>query len=125
MTELQILNAVANNGGSIGYTELMNQGLSDSVFDPLTDRALIRALHKSGVLSGDLSAYGSVFISDDGRLRLRHLQHEAEEQAKQERQQRFDNKIAVANILVPLITFVLGILVEHYAGILSWILSLF
>lgn len=47
------------------------------------------------------------------------------EEAKQEKQQRFENKIAIANLLIPLVTFVLGVLAEHYVGILNWILSLF
>jgi len=125
MTELQILRALQNSGGTIGYTELLNLGLTEANFDPLTDRSLIHALKADGFVSGKLGAYGSVSLEDKGRLRLRQLQQEADEQAKQERQQRFDNKIAIANIFVPLVTFVGGILLEHYAGILEWALSFF
>ena len=49
----------------------------------------------------------------------------ARDEAKQEKQQRFENKIAIANLLVPLITYILGILTEHYAGILGFFLRLF
>ena len=45
--------------------------------------------------------------------------------SKQEKQQRFDNKMSIANILVPLVTFILGILVDHFANIVSWFLSFF
>lgn len=148
MTELQILNAVANNGGSIGYTELMNQGLSDSVFDPLTDRALIRALHKSGALSGDLAAYGTVFISDEGRLHLHQLQQEASIRAENVRREQAEEQQKLEQIaadkaerkaeqrtervfqiflafLQALLSFAVGLLAEHYLGILNWLLALF
>lgn len=36
-----------------------------------------------------------------------------EQQAKNERQQRFDNKISVLSVLIPLITFIIGVLIEH------------
>lgn len=41
----------------------------------------------------------------------------ASDEAKQEKQQCFENKIAIANLLIPLITYILGIFTEHYAGI--------
>lgn len=53
------------------------------------------------------------------------LQEEREQASKTERQQSFDNKIAVASLLVPSITFVLGLLVDHYTDLVSFLLSLF
>ena len=53
------------------------------------------------------------------------LQEEREQASKTERQQSFDNKIAVASLLVPFITFVLGLLVDHYTDLVSFLLSLF
>lgn len=148
MTELQILNAVSNNGGSIGYTELLNQGLSDSVFDPLTDRAVIRALHRSGALSGDLEAYGIISISDDGRLALRQLQTEASIRAENIRreqaqeQQKFEQITAdkaerkaekraerafqiFLSFLQAFLSFAVGLLAEHFFGILDLLLTFF
>jgi hypothetical protein len=46
-------------------------------------------------------------------------------QSEQKIQQRFDNKISVATVLVPLITFFLGIIVESQADIVGWLLSFF
>lgn len=61
--------------------------------------------------------------------RQRKESHEAakiaRDEAKQEKQQRFENKIAIANLLVPLITYILGIITEHYAGIMNFFLRLF
>lgn len=41
----------------------------------------------------------------------------AEKKAEEERERRFQKKIAIAQVLVPLITFILGILVEHLSSI--------
>lgn len=50
---------------------------------------------------------------------------EARDEAKQEKQQRFENKLAIANLLIPFITFILGLLAEHYSGMLEFFLKLF
>lgn len=79
----------------------------------------------------ELSEYGKQALAEhrkakDDELAQRQLMEQvAAEKAEQKRQQRFENKIAVANLLIPLITFFLGILVEHYARILDWLTSLF
>ena len=51
--------------------------------------------------------------------------YERKQEAKQERQQSFDNKISVASVLVPAITFVLGVIVEHYTQIASILIAFF
>lgn len=50
---------------------------------------------------------------------------ERRNQTDQKKQQRFDNKISVASVLVPLITFFLGIIVEFQANIVEWLLAIF
>lgn len=132
MTDLQILTAVKNSGGTIRYTDLLNLGLTDAAFDPLADRARIHALRYAGALSGDLSACSSVSFTAQGHLLLAKLQSEdsiqqkiACDEAKKEKQQRFENQLAVANLFVPIITYILGVFTEHYAGILDFVLRLF
>ena len=66
-----------------------------------------------------------VALSPAGEDAILEFEQRCDEQAQKERQQRFDNKIAIASILVPLITFILGLVVEHFAGIMSLFLSLF
>ena len=56
---------------------------------------------------------------------INEFERNREQHSKQERQQRFDNKISVASVLVPLITFIVGILVEYLSGIAGWFASLF
>ena len=48
----------------------------------------------------------------------------AEKKAEDERERRFQKKIAIAQVLVPLITFILGILVEHLSGIAEIVLRI-
>lgn len=92
MTELQILSAVKNNGGSIGYVDLLNIGLSDPEFDSLADRDLIRTLIASDVLSGKQEAYSQISFGKNGRLRLRELNQQDQERAQKEDKERSDNR---------------------------------
>lgn len=55
----------------------------------------------------------------------KQTENEAQEKANSKRQQRFQNKIAVAQVLVPAVTFIIGLLVEHFAGLVRWFVSLF
>lgn len=87
MTDLQILTAVKNSGGTIRYTDLLNLGLTDAAFDPLADRARIHVLRYAGALSGDLSAYSSVSITAQGRLLLAQLQTEVSLQQEKEQKE--------------------------------------
>ena len=45
------------------------------------------------------------------------VKERAKQDAEKERERRFQKKIAIAQVLVPLITFILGILVEHLSSI--------
>ena len=82
MTELQILSVIKNNGGSIGYTDLLNQNLTDTNRDPSADKARIEQMIQRGLLEGRTDAYCSISITNPGRL---HLQDAAylEEQKQQ------------------------------------------
>ncbi len=51
-------------------------------------------------------------------------QEVAEKKAEEERERRFQKKIAIAQVLVPLITFILGVLAEHFSGIAEIILRI-
>ena len=59
-------------------------------------------------------------------LEALHLANQERDKAsKQESQQRFDNNISVANLLIPFIIFILGFLIEHRTAIVSFILAFF
>ena len=63
-------------------------------------------------------------ITPEGEDALKVFEDICNEHAQNERQRRFENKIAVANMLVPAITFILGMIVEHLSGIISWLTAI-
>lgn len=107
MTELEILTAIKNNGDSIGYTELLNIGLTSQNGDVLTDSDLIEILIHQDVLSGNPNAFGRITFGKYGRLRLQQLQQlkqksdeDAAKAAKEKRiQHRHDWAIAIFSTL--------------------------
>lgn len=66
-----------------------------------------------------------VELTSLGANAYEQAEEERRNQAEQKIQQRFDNKISVASVLVPLITFFLGIIVEFQVNIVDWFLALF
>lgn len=74
MTELQILSAIKNSGGSIQYTALLSLNVSDTHQDALADKARIEKMIEDKLLSGKTEAYCSISITNPGRL---HLQNAA------------------------------------------------
>ena len=60
-----------------------------------------------------------------GESAISEFEQKREQQAQDERERRFNRKIAIAQVLIPLVTFILGLLAEHYAGIVSAIVDAF
>lgn len=82
MTDIQILNAVKNNNGSIQYTELLNQSLTDAYIDGSADKERINNLIKSGLLEGETRAYCSISLKPEGRLYLQEKHYSDEQEQK-------------------------------------------
>ena len=82
MTELQILSVIKNNGGSIEYTALLNQNMTDSNRDALADKALIEQMIGDKLLVGKTGAYCHISISDQGRLYLQNAYYLEEQNKK-------------------------------------------
>lgn len=64
-------------------------------------------------------------LTPKGEAALAAFIKEREQETKDERQRRFQNQISVAQVLVPAVTFVLGLIVEFRTGIIGAILQLF
>lgn len=64
-------------------------------------------------------------ITELGKDALADFEKERNKEAEHKRQQRFQNKVSVASVLVPLITFFIGVAVEHFIGIFGWFAGLF
>ena len=67
----------------------------------------------------------TISITDEGRLALAAMKQELDEKAERKKQQSFQNKLSVANILVPFVTFFLGVMVEHWSGLVDLVIKLF
>ena len=64
-------------------------------------------------------------ITPRGEDALAEFEYVHNKDSQDERHQRFDRKMQILNIAIPLITFIAGLLAEHFSGIVSWIVSLF
>lgn len=64
-------------------------------------------------------------LTSRGDDALAEFEYVRQKDADTKRQQRFENKISVATVLVPAITFVLGLIVEHCSGILGVLFEFF
>lgn len=60
--------------------------------------------------------------AEQERAEAKRIQERLEDRADEERRYRTQNKIS---IIMPLVTFVLGMIVEHFSGIVSLVSSLF
>ena len=125
MTELQILNAVKNNGGSIDFVELLNMGKTDSSLDSFADKRLIEKLIKSEVLSGRTEAYALITFGKEGHLRLSDLQqsandladHMANEHSEKQADKRFQTSQTILGIVIgSLFTLLIEIVINAFFG---------
>lgn len=64
-------------------------------------------------------------ISERGVALLEARQEKLQEHAAAERQKRFENKLGIASVAISALTFLLGLLTEHFFGIIQAILRLF
>lgn len=130
MTELEykILSAI-NLAGTAQWSAVVNMFAADH--SPITlDWILHVMLDRKWICRTDGSSEPPlcyIRLDSDGILALQKESEVAadmrRQNAKQEKQQRFENNIAVANLLVPFITFILGILTERF-GIIEALIEL-
>ena len=64
-------------------------------------------------------------LTVEGEDALLDFENMRQKESDKKRQQRFENKISVLQVLVSLVTFILGLIVEHFSGIIGIILQLF
>lgn len=123
-------------GGRMQFVDLMNQAVALSGLDVLQTKVLLKTIRGQSLISGDFSAGSYVQLEQPGAelylaLRKEALDHSqrlheaAVEEAKQERHDRSKKKIAIANMLMPLVIFILGVLVEYRAQLVALLSSLF
>ena len=66
-----------------------------------------------------------IFLTSLGANAYEEAKEEREKESEHKKQQRFNNKIAVASVFISLVSFLSGIIVESQAHIGNWFISLF
>ena len=87
----------------------------------------VQCLTAHGLLEFHHEDSGSWYwvLSREGELLKEKFKNESEQKAEDKRQQSIQNKLHIASILVPLISFFLGLIVEHFIGIARILFSVF
>lgn len=98
-------------------------------YAPQTDeeRAQINALYKAkliiargqGFTPGGIPYIKAWIVTNEGLNALDEFEIRAGEKAKEEKQKRFENKVAVLNLVVSILSFLAGLLVEFFFGPLA------
>lgn len=123
-------------GGRMQFVALMNQAAALSVLDVLQTKTLLKTMRSQGLISGPFTSGSYVQLEQPGAELFLSLQNEAKERlqlaekeakhhAEEKRQQKLSNVLAIAAIFEHLIVFILGVLVEHRAQLVSFLSSLF
>lgn len=74
----------------------------------------------SRTCDGVTQLYGNCWaITPQGRMALHEFEYTVDQDAKQEIQNRTTNNLAKINIVVSLVSFVAGLLADHYFGIVA------
>ncbi|MGI5897097.1 MAG: hypothetical protein ACOX6U_09095 [Oscillospiraceae bacterium] len=97
-------------------------------FEQLQKQGLIKVYsHKTMDLGslGNFSAPDKWAITELGKDALAEFAQECDKETERKRQQRFENKVSIASVLVPFLTFFIGLIVEHFTGLFEWFVSLF
>jgi len=124
-------NAWAENHSGVPHEEL---DFSDDTFLFLLHNELIKAPETTVIeIEGDpLIVYeGMIYITPQGRGVLEAKEDAASEageirrhNAKQEKQARFYNQTAVVSVIVSILSFAFGVIVEYRSGIMERIIDL-
>lgn len=123
MNELEALKLLATLSGK-SFDDMLSAAES-SGHATMDVKLRFQSMYTKDYLTGAFQFGVPVNITIKGLERLEQLEQEAIDKAKQEKQQSFQNKVSVAAVLVPLITFILGVVIEHYAGLISLVGKIF
>lgn len=115
MNTFQVLSVIRENGGTIGFVDLLNQGLSNPNSDSLADKQRIQNLLAEGYISGNTEAYGTIRMEPKGTVLLDQLeeklkqleQNRADEVSKEKRERKFSIALTIFG---ELLAFALGFL---------------
>lgn len=123
MDEFDALSIAAeHNGESIAV--MLNAAKQAGFTDEMENKLRFHTLYELDYISGAFVLDQPVTITLKGKDRLKQLQEEAADRAEKKRQTRLQNQLSVASILVNLVIFVVGLVVEHYTGLVELLIRL-
>lgn len=123
MTERDALQLVHDNNGR-SFDDMLEIAVAQG-HDEMAVKLRFDSLFRQGYITGVFHFGYPVTMHLAGEDRLEQLNQEAIDKTKQEKQQRFENKIAVLTLLVTLVSFIAGLVVEHTTNVVSNVLVLF
>ena len=87
---------------------------------------IVRFLLGSGLICSDAQKGENYYVITQKGLQVKKITEEHAKREKRKRsQQKFDNFFTVANFVVALVSFVVGVIAEHQVGIVRLIAALF
>lgn len=98
-------------------------------FEKLTKNEWVK-INSYKIIKLDMAPAIDAFVPDmwlitpGGKDRLLAYEEMVRQQAEDKAQQRFQNKISVLQVLIPAVTFVLGLVVEHLTGVVELVAQL-
>lgn len=81
-----------------------------------------KAIPISGVFAPIPELWKLTIAGEDA---LSEFEQAREQEADRKRHQRLQEQISIAQVLVPLVIFILGLIVEHFSGLVGAVLKLF
>lgn len=94
---------------------------------PGYDFTRVENMRKEGLLTCKLGSNleGVYTVSEHGEAELLEIEYRKRKDDEEAAQRKFQNRISVAQALIPVITFVLGLLVEYFGNIVDLVVNIF
>ena len=95
-----------------------------SPIDPTPAKYALHELESKGYIE-PVPFSDKVKLTDKGAIAYELEEEERKDHSDQQRQQRFQNKISVASVLIPAVSFICGLIVESYFQVVGLLIALF
>ena len=87
---------------------------------------IVRFLIGAGLVAARVDKGADWFeLTQKGCATLSEVKEKATDKAEQKAHNRTQTQLAIANVLVSFVSFALGLVVEHYAGLVAFLSQLF
>ena len=124
MNELDALLIVSEHSGE-SMDQMLSAAAEKGFTDNVENKARFYTLHELNYIEGPFVLGLPVYITQAGKDRLEQLQELAEKDSKDESDRRSNKHFAVIGILVTLIIFILGVVIDHLQFLITFFSNLF